>query len=720
MDELGVTFHDYLEVIRRRMIPFVLVLLLFPTIVYFSTEGDPPTFLALVRVKIEDPPAHQPLFQEIGASFRGESSLATQIEIIRSESLAGELVQAIKREQYKEAKLNGASSVWPELDNERRARRLLVRNIEAEAIPGTKIIQIKVASDSEEKAKVLVNTLADVYVDYSLRRKRERMTSALEFINEQAEELRRERIEEEKALWTYKTNTRFETVDTGLQRLNHLENLYVNTIIERQMEETRLEEIKRILTDQKDRIFPEISQYSSPLVDRFREKLSDLEYERALLLREFTPEHSDVKDLTYEIEQTQQVLAEEIKRLMAADLPTLDPLTTYKNLLGEMIELQLAISTKKRREGVLAKTVDHYIGQLENLADKEIEVSRLNYKIQVKKNTYERFLQKKEQVELAIAMESGGVQVLDYAFNAQDITGHQKTTTMAWSVVAAILGAIGIAFFLDMNDKRIKNEAEVKKALGLPLMGMVPKIRLPRKGGLVETVAHYEEGTPYAESFRKLRTQIEFKSIDRPLKMILCTSTRQEEGKTTIITNLGISFAQKGERVLIVDCDLRRPALHKSFATRRSPGLSDILVEGLPWQQVVQETDIANLHILTSGERPRNPSELLGSARMKTLMKQFAAQFDRVLFDISSVLAVTDSAVLGPVCDGVILTVKALEVSRDYILQAIEILESVGSNLLGVALNGVKISRRSYYYYYYSEEGLAGRASPAPRSASPG
>ena len=98
---------------------------------------------------------------------------------------------------------------------------------------------------------------------------------------------------------------------------------------------------------------------------------------------------------------------------------------------------------------------------------------------------------------------------------------------MLWSVVAALLGAIGIAFFLDMNDKRIKNEGEVKKVLGLPMIGMVPKIRLSRRSGLVETVAHYEEGTPYAESFRKLRTQIEFKSIDQPLKAILCTSTRQ-------------------------------------------------------------------------------------------------------------------------------------------------------------------------------------------------
>lgn len=711
MDNLGVTFHDYLDVIGRRLIPFLTVLVLFPLIIYFSTEDDPPKFRAIVRVKIEDTPAAQPLFQEIGSTFQRETSLPTQIEIIRSESLALEVIRTLKQEQFDEAKKRGASVVWHELDNERLARQLIIQNIDAHPIPNTKIILINVFSTTDEKAKKLANTLADVFVEYSRNRRRERIAGALQFIEEQMEKLRLERVEEERTLWNYKSSTRFETVGSGLHRLSNLDALYVNTTIERQIDETRLEEIRRILQMQKDRLIPEVAQFSSPMVDQLRSKLSDLEYQRALLLRDFTAEHPEVASLTYEIEQTQQVLADEIKRLIGHEMPLIDPLSTYKNLMNELIELQLAISVKKRREAVLAKTVEHYIDQLENLANREIEMSRLNYRIEVKKNTYERFLQKKEEVELSIAMESGNIQVLDYAFTARNETGHQKLITMAWSMVAAVLGAIGIAFFLDMNDKRVKNEGEVKKFLGQPLLGMVPRIRLPRRGNLVETVAHYEEGTPYAESFRKLRTQIEFKSIDHPLRSLLCTSTRQEEGKTTIITNLGISFAQKGERVVLVDCDLRRPALHRSFATRRSPGLSDVLVEDIPWQQVLQETDVPNLYIITSGERPRNPSELLGSARMRVVLDQLCEEFDRVLLDISSVLAVTDSAVMAPLCDGVVLTVKAKDVPRDYILQAIEILDSVGANILGVALNGVTISRRSYYYYYYSEQPLKGNPS---------
>jgi len=715
LEDLSVTFYDYLQVVQRRFAPFLLILVLFPLAVYFLTETDPPMFVASVRVQLEDAPARQPLFDDIGLTFRKESSLPTQMEIIRSESLAGEVIRTLKQQQFAEAKLRGSSLLWPELENERRARRQLMKNLLVEAIPNTKVIRIQIISDSDEKARLLANTLADVFVQYSRKRKQERMQSALQFIETQLDKLRGERIAEEKALWQYKTDTRFETVGEGIGRLSNLDTLLVNTMIERQIDETRLEEIKRILLEQQGSMIPEAASYRSPLVDRLREKLTELDYQRALLLRDFTAEHPEVKTLAEEIEQTQEVLTAEVQQMVRADLPTLDPLSTYRNLLGEMVDLQLSINSKRRREAVLAKTMEHYIGQLEQLADKEIEVSRLRYKIEVKKNTFERFMTKKEQVELSMAMETGSVEVLDYALASNNVTGTQKITTVAWSLVAALLGAIGMAFFLDMNDTRIKNQAEVKRYLDLPLLGMIPRIKLPKRGTLIESVAHYEEGTPYAESFRKLRTQIEFKSIDRPLKTILCTSTRQEEGKTTIITNLGMSFAQKGERVLVVDCDLRRPALHRSIGVRRSPGLSDVLVEQVPWQQVVQDTDIPNLYTITSGERPRNPSELLGSSRMKSLIRQFADHFDRVLFDISSILAVTDSAVLGPLCDGVILTVRVQDVPRDYVQQALEIMQSVGANLLGAALNGVKISRRSYYYYYYSEQ-----AAPANHGGNEG
>jgi polysaccharide biosynthesis transport protein len=703
MEDLSLNIYDYFNIIRRRLVYFLLVAVLVPLIAFFAIPPDKKVFRSIVRIKIEDPPAHQPIFQEIGNTFRRDSSLATQIEILRSESLNYEVIRALKRQQYQKAKEIGPAAMWPELDNEWAARQNLSQNIEADAVPNTKIINISVWSNTPEKAKQLANTLGDVFVDYTLEHRRNRIASALDFINDQLEKLRDERIEEEKALWRYKSNTRFETVGSGMARLTNLDNLYVNTRIERQIEETRREEILKILSEKRAELLPEVTTFQSPLIDRLQDKIVELDYERALLLRDFTAEHPEVEALTEEIQQTQIVLQDEVKKLFRADRPTLDPMSTYKNLLDELIEIELAINTKKRRESVLQKSVDQYIDHLDQLADKEIQVSRLNYKIQVKKSTYERFLEKKEQVELSMAMETGNVQVLDYAFSAKNETEQKWWSRMAWALTLGLSLGIFLAIFIDMNDNRIKTHNEVPAKLGQPLLGMIPMASHLKKGRLVETLAHFEEGTPFAESFRKLRTQIQFKAIDQPLKTLMVTSTRQEEGKTTLITNLGISFSQKGEQVLIVDCDLRRPALHKTFDTRRSPGLSDVLVEEVPWQQTVQETDIPNLYILTSGERPRNPSELLGSDRMKKLIRETQEQFDRVLFDISSVLAVTDSAVVGPMCDGVIMIVKMKDVTIDYIHQAMEIMQSVGSNILGVALNGLTFTKESYYYYYYSE-----------------
>ncbi|MCB9784421.1 MAG: CpsD/CapB family tyrosine-protein kinase [Candidatus Omnitrophica bacterium] len=208
-------------------------------------------------------------------------------------------------------------------------------------------------------------------------------------------------------------------------------------------------------------------------------------------------------------------------------------------------------------------------------------------------------------------------------------------------------------------------------------------------------------GRQTMESFRTLRTQVEFKGIDKPLKTLLVTSTRPSEGKTAIMTNLAVTFAQKGEQTLLVDCDLRRPSLHRHLDLNRSPGLSNILMGDLPWRQALQETDMPNLWVLTAGDLTVNPSELLSSRQMRDLIDEFSMNYDRVLFDMSSVLAVTDSAILGSVVDGVILVVKAYKTPRSYIQQAIEIMHNVGSNMVGVVFNQVRRYGSAYYYYYY-------------------
>jgi len=205
-----------------------------------------------------------------------------------------------------------------------------------------------------------------------------------------------------------------------------------------------------------------------------------------------------------------------------------------------------------------------------------------------------------------------------------------------------------------------------------------------------------------AESYRVLRTNIQFSSLDKPVKTILITSTAPAEGKSTTAANLAIAFAQTGSKVLIIDGDLRRPSQHKVFKTSNPLGLTNLLMQNVATQIAVRDVGVPNLKVVSSGPIPPNPSEIIGSGRMRDLLDSFKKDFDIIIIDGPPTLAVTDSAILSSMVDGVILVVAVGEVSKEMANKAKAQLASVKANILGVVLNGVEgDSQDDYYYYYY-------------------
>ena len=205
-----------------------------------------------------------------------------------------------------------------------------------------------------------------------------------------------------------------------------------------------------------------------------------------------------------------------------------------------------------------------------------------------------------------------------------------------------------------------------------------------------------------AESYRVLRTNILFASLDKPIKTIVLTSTAPAEGKSTTVANLAIAFAQTGSKVLLIDADLRRPTLHKVFKITNPLGLTNLLLQSVATELALRDVGVPNLRLITSGPIPPNPSEVLGGNRMKALLSSLGQTFDFILLDSPPTLAVADSSILAATADGVILVVAADEVSRDKARKAKEQLASVKANILGVVLNGVESdSQEDYYYYYY-------------------
>lgn len=206
-----------------------------------------------------------------------------------------------------------------------------------------------------------------------------------------------------------------------------------------------------------------------------------------------------------------------------------------------------------------------------------------------------------------------------------------------------------------------------------------------------------------AEAYRTLRTNIQYSSFDKEVRVIVVTSSEAGEGKSTTAGNLAISFSQAQKKTIMIDCDLRKPSLHKKFRISNMVGLSDLLKGKESLKEAVHQYN-DYLDILTSGKVPPNPSEMLGSRSMENLIERLKNEYDMIIIDSAPLQAVTDAQILSRKADGTILVVRAEKTKRDSVMQAKELLQKVDANILGVVLNGVENIRKKYYYYYGTEE----------------
>lgn len=326
------------------------------------------------------------------------------------------------------------------------------------------------------------------------------------------------------------------------------------------------------------------------------------------------------------------------------------------------------------------------------------ERDRLETTLAQYRQTYAYLLQSYESVRLAEANSTSNVVQAEPASPpARPIKPRVLTNTLLAAVVGLLL-AVGVAFLVEAMDDTIRNPGDVTHQLGLPVLGMIAKYDYEDDNPITTT----QPRAPVAEAFRSLRTNIQFASVDTPLRSILVTSPSPADGKSTVAVNLGVVLAQSGRKVVILDADLHRPKIHKIIRLANRRGLSDLFVQNQVYLDgAVQKTDIQNYYALTSGSLPPNPSELLGSGKMVDIIHQLKDQADLVVIDTPPLLAVTDACVLAPRVDGVLLIIKPGVTKLAACKQAVEQLRHVGAKILGVVLNEIEIKRSRYYYYHY-------------------
>lgn len=223
-----------------------------------------------------------------------------------------------------------------------------------------------------------------------------------------------------------------------------------------------------------------------------------------------------------------------------------------------------------------------------------------------------------------------------------------------------------------------------------------------------QLIVQKDPRSPASESYRTLRTNIEFSSLDKKLNSVVITSSGPGEGKSTTISNLALAVANAGKKVLLVDCDLRKPSLHRKFGVSNQKGLSNILIDQVKFEDAVINYS-HKFDLITSGTIPPNPSEMLSSKKMKSFIKEMEEKYDVLFLDAPPILAVTDAAVLSTMVSGTILVICSGDTEIEASKKAVELLKNVKANILGVVLNKFeKLTSNSYrykYYYYYGHDG---------------
>ena len=374
--------------------------------------------------------------------------------------------------------------------------------------------------------------------------------------------------------------------------------------------------------------------------------------------------------------------------------------TVLKASLSEQID-----STEKEirrlQEAVVAR-------QAAGAAEGELELTLLEGDLQQARTAFSALLQSYGQVQLAEAQSGNNVTVYVPAEVPWHPIGPYRMRNTLLAAVAGALTMAGVAFLLEYLDDTIKNSEDAEEMTRLRTLGSIGRIPGDTLEEKLITVDH--PLSPTSEAYRVLRTNLEFSSLDKPLRTLLVTSPNPTEGKSTTVSNLATVMAQAGKRVIAVDADLRRPVLHRAFAVPNDDGLTNVLLdEGLNLDGRLRpvETGVENLYVLTSGPLPPNPSELLNSRRMLALIEQLKEKADIVIFDSPPSLTVADASVLATRTDGVLVVVEAGRTRKNLAREGVEALRQVGANLLGVVLNQLRAGRGGYYYYYYYGDGEA-------------
>ena len=582
----------------------------------------------------------------------------------------------------------------PKADETARQSRAIdafLGSVTVAPVRNSRLVNVRYASSKPELAAHVANGLAREYIAQNLEFKFLSTKEAAEWLSQQLAQERKKLEQSELALQRYREKGDAVALEDRqnivVQRLTDLNAAYTKARTDRIEKEALYNQLSSLRNDPAALdTFPAI--LSNSFIQQLKVQLADLQRQQAQMAERLGEKHPEMIKQRSAIESTEAKLTAEVAKVVQS--------VRNEFAAAEAQERSLAAALNSQKADALA------------LNQRGIEYSVLRRDAESSKQIYDALMQRAKETGISGELKRNNIRLVDQAETPRSPVSPNRTRDLALGLLGGLLAAIGLALFVEYLDNRVKNPDEIKGFLGLPFLGLIPGLRerdLPpgQPPMLTGTVPQN-----FAEAVRTIRTNVIFSSAEQGARSVLVTSTQPQEGKTVVAANLALALAQTGQRVLLVDADMRKPRQHDLYKLTQTPGLSSLLVGRAKANEAIRKTEVQNLWVMPAGPNPPNPAELLGSTRFRDLLKVLLAHFDWVVIDSPPVMAVTDASVIGHLTNGVVFVIGSEQVARGTVRAAIEQLQAAKCTLLGGVLNRVNLRKNPYYYAHYYKLDYAG------------
>ncbi|MBM4284577.1 MAG: polysaccharide biosynthesis tyrosine autokinase [Deltaproteobacteria bacterium] len=704
----GRSLQDYLRILVKRRWAALTVFFAIVITAALYTFTTTPIYKATVQLLIE---RHLPrlLDSREGAQhdYFQEEFYQTQYKLLESRALAKRVADKLQLKKHPSYAAMFQEKPGGPPVNPQSAEEALVGavqgGIEVTPIRNSRLVDVSFYDPDPRFAAQAVNALAQCYIEHSLELRFAASQEATVWLRQKLEEARKKLEESENKLNAYKKQHGIiatedkETITA--QKLEQLNRELVSAQTRRMEAETRFKEVSA------GRPIPQV--LSNPLITTLKAEEAKIINQISELSKKFGEKHPRMIQLQQEMAALRAKIGAELAHIR------------------ESIKNEYAMA--KSQEAQLLAALQAVKGETQDLGERTIQYRVLLRDVESNRAMYENMLKSLKETTATENLPSTNIRIVyPAAVPEAPVKPNKRRNLMLALVLGAVLG-VAAALGLESLDSTLKTPEDVEGWLEIPNLAMIPHLELaPDNPGhdSPELVVHRGQPPLALEAYLGLRTSILFSTPEQAPHLLLVSSTLPLEGKTLTAANLATAMAKAENPILLVDADLRRPTLHQLFRVEREPGLTNFLVgetDDLP----VRETAVPQLYVLPCGKIPPNPSELLGSARMREFCRRAREHFARVIVDSPPLLSVTDPAILATMADGVLLVVKAESVPRRAALEARDQLLEVKAPLLGAILNDVPFQRDGYYYQqyyrYYSYYGRDedGAQTPRPRRTTP-